>query len=110
MLSGAENRTELPMSQPTNASRPSLETGALSRKFAESTAAFDLDDLRMLTMKEVQQIVRYSRATIYRKIHSGEFPPGILLGPHRRVWPYRDIKAFVEARIKAGHGFARLAV
>jgi predicted DNA-binding transcriptional regulator AlpA len=84
---------------PANTALPA-ETSQNRRPFTEAA-----DELRMLTFKEVQQIVRYARATIYRKIHEGEFPPGIKLGPHRRVWQLRDIENWIASRIAAGSGF-----
>ncbi len=61
-----------------------------------ATLAADLEDLRMLRIGEVCAIVRYSRAHIYRLIGKGEFPPGIPVGPNRRVWPRSDIVDFLR--------------
>ncbi len=42
---------------------------------------------RMLRTKEVLDLTGWSRATIWRKVKSGDFPAPITLGPNSIAWP-----------------------
>ena len=42
---------------------------------------------RMLRTKQVLELTGWSRATIWRKVKSGDFPAPITLGPNSIAWP-----------------------
>jgi predicted DNA-binding transcriptional regulator AlpA len=44
---------------------------------------------RMLSEKQVLEIVPVARATLYRMVKNGRFPRGTFISPNRRVW-YED--------------------
>ena len=52
---------------------------------------------RHLKIAEVCEIVGLSRATIYRKIDSGEFPKPVHLSAMRRVWVTADVAAWLQS-------------
>ena len=52
---------------------------------------------RIVRMPEVIHLTGYSRATIYRKIKRGEFPPGIPLGANATGWHESDLAAWTAA-------------
>lgn len=53
---------------------------------------------RFFKMKDVVHETTLHRATIYRKIESGNFPPGHLIGA-RRVWTESEIEAWKAEQI-----------
>ncbi|OJY68661.1 MAG: hypothetical protein BGP16_05340 [Sphingobium sp. 66-54] len=58
---------------------------------------------RLLDLRQVQQRVPKSTATIYRWMRSGRFPRSIQIGPNSVVWRESDIDAFIAAcAAKAG--------
>jgi prophage regulatory protein len=58
---------------------------------------------RFLRLREVMNRVPYSRATIYRKIGSSEFPRPFDLGGngHGSFWLESEIEAWIDERIAA---------
>lgn len=56
-------------------------------------------DDRLLTMKQVCQIVPKHRTTIYRWIDEGKFPEGHLIGPASAVWLQSEIFAWIAEKI-----------
>ena len=53
---------------------------------------------RLLTSKELLQRVPLNRATIWRMVREGRFPPPIQLTANRIVWRWSAILAWVEDR------------
>lgn len=56
---------------------------------------------RLLPMKEVMRETGLHRATIYRRIKSGEFPKSIRLGTRTVRWAERDIELWKQEKIAA---------
>ena len=54
---------------------------------------------RMLRTKEVLELTGWSRATIWRKVRSGDFPAPITLGPNSIAWP-EDVIASWQASLQ----------
>lgn len=64
-----------------------------------------------LATKDVLEVLRISRATLYRMLAAGELPPPIKIGFTKNVWLRSDIDAFLATRIAARDGaFNGLAV
>jgi excisionase family DNA binding protein len=57
----------------------------------------DLNDVRFLTVAEVADMMRVSKMTVYRLVHSGELP-AIRFGRSFRV-PESAVVAVVERRV-----------
>lgn len=53
---------------------------------------------RMLRTKEVLKLTGWSRATIWRKVKSGDFPAPVVLGPNSIAWPEYSITAWQASR------------
>lgn len=49
---------------------------------------------RLLNLHEVTQLTALSRATVYRAIANGDFPPPVKIGRVSR-WPASEISSFV---------------
>lgn len=54
-----------------------------------------------LTLREVAEMLRISRSTLYALIQHGQFPAGIKLGRSRR-WAVGELKKFLASQ-KSGH-------
>jgi excisionase family DNA binding protein len=59
--------------------------------------ARDLSDVRFLTVAEVAEMMRVSKMTVYRLVHSGELP-AIRFGRSFRV-PESAVEAAIEKHI-----------
>ena len=57
---------------------------------------------RILRLREVQQQIRLSKATIYRLLGSGAFPRPILLGERAVGWRTEEIDEWLASRERAG--------
>ncbi|PWG68046.1 hypothetical protein DF186_25900, partial [Enterococcus hirae] len=55
---------------------------------------------RLLTMKEVLELIPYSQPHIYRLIKEGKFPKQIRLGPNKVAWFEADILKWLEDKIE----------
>lgn len=55
--------------------------------------------LRLLTMKQVTQLVPFHRVYIYRLIARGEFPQPVKIGKRRNGWVASEVEAWIEARV-----------
>ena len=53
-----------------------------------------------LTEKSVVEITTFSRATINRKVASGDFPKPFWISQRRKVWKESDIESWITARLK----------
>jgi prophage regulatory protein len=58
-----------------------------------STQPYD----RIVRMKELPEIVGYSRASIYRRIAEGTFVAPLRLGPNTVGWRLSTIQAWLES-------------
>ena len=56
---------------------------------------------KLLRIKEVQKIIGFSQATIYRLMASGDFPKPIHLAARTTAWLESDIKDFIMQKAKA---------
>lgn len=52
---------------------------------------------RLLTMKEVQEIVGFKKDYIYRNIKKGTFPKQVSFGGRAVRWRLSDIQKWVES-------------
>ena len=52
---------------------------------------------RMVNMKQVVFMTGLSRATIYRHMEKGTFPPSTYITDHRIGWPYHEIIEWMES-------------
>jgi prophage regulatory protein len=55
----------------------------------------------LIRLKEVQQRVPYSRATIYRLVQAGAFPGNIPIGGRAVAWLESDVNNWIEQRLRA---------
>ena len=58
--------------------------------------------MRFLRLSEVKKRVGYSRASIYRKVASGEFPRPYNLGGRAVAWLESDVNGWIAERVEAG--------
>ena len=56
-----------------------------------------LEARRIVRMDEVSKLTGLSRATIYKKVSDGSFPPPIRLGARAVGWRMSDIVTWLEA-------------
>jgi predicted DNA-binding transcriptional regulator AlpA len=56
---------------------------------------------RLLSMREVQQIIGYSRPSIYRLVARGVLPAPFKLGPAKIAFCESEIREWVESRARA---------
>lgn len=53
----------------------------------------------LIRLPQVQEIVPYSRSTIYNLIAAGDFPPPVKLGPRASAWVKSEVEAWADERI-----------
>ncbi len=53
---------------------------------------------KILSQKQVLEIIPYSSSSLWRKEKAGEFPARIQLGPNRCGWREEEILAWLDAR------------
>lgn len=51
-----------------------------------------------LRLRELVEMTKLSRSTLYSLIKAGSFPPGFLLAPRARGWLANDVIAWLETR------------
>jgi prophage regulatory protein len=51
---------------------------------------------RLLTLRDVQKYVPYSKSHIYRLMREGKFPQSVPFGPRRVGWRESEILAYCE--------------
>lgn len=54
---------------------------------------------RALRIKQVQERVPYSRASIYRKMAAGQFPKSFALGDNAAAWDADEIDQWLASRM-----------
>lgn len=57
-----------------------------------------LADLKILTKKELREIVPYTPQHIHRLEKAGKFPRRLQLGANRVGWKLSDIQAWIDGR------------
>ena len=60
----------------------------------------------LLTMREVERVVSLHRASVYRMIQAGRFPPPVHPVPGVSRWRRREVEAFLDG-LSAAEGSAR---
>jgi prophage regulatory protein len=63
-------------------------------KTAQSTLALE----RLLPMPAVMDLTSLSKATVYRKIGDGSFPPPLKIGKSRVAWRQSDVAKWIDAQ------------
>lgn len=58
--------------------------------------------MKLIKLKDVTEMTTLSKATIYRLIKQGAFPPQIFLGPRAVAWRLSDVVAWIEQRSSSG--------
>lgn len=53
----------------------------------------------LLRMHEVERKTGLDRATIYRRIKAGTFPPPLQIGPRRVAWPEAAVLAWQQSLV-----------
>ena len=56
-----------------------------------------LEECRIVRMDEVSELTGLARATIYKKVKDGSFPPPIRLGTRAVGWRMSDIVTWLQA-------------
>jgi prophage regulatory protein len=73
------------------------------RKYCPIAKDMTLAERREQDLLSIEQLclfgIRHSRATIYRMIRRGEFPPPIKISPGRVAFVREDIAAWIKGRI-----------
>ena len=67
-----------------------------------SAKIIQLNRLRLITKKELRELVPYTPQHIHRLEKAGRFPQRLQLGPNRVGWRLSDIEAWIDARLPAG--------
>jgi prophage regulatory protein len=67
-----------------------------------SARIYHLNRLRIITKKELRELVPYTPQHIHRLEKAGRFPQRLQLGPNRVGWRLSDIEAWINARLPAG--------
>jgi predicted DNA-binding transcriptional regulator AlpA len=81
---------------PKTKSRPIDLNPRVAEALAATKSDVRLDD-PLVDVKFIAKETGWGMTTIYRKIRSGELPPGFLIGPHSRRWRMSEIDAAIEA-------------
>ncbi|NWK96545.1 hypothetical protein DM806_12915 [Sphingobium lactosutens] len=55
---------------------------------------------RLLTLRQVREIVPKDKATIYRWIKTGNFPAGYQIGPASVAWLQSEVTAWIAERLR----------
>lgn len=58
---------------------------------------------RLLSLKQVREIVPYSTMQIYRLQKSGGFPQRIKIGKNRVAWRESEVQQWIQSKIKQGN-------
>ena len=59
------------------------------------------NNLRLLRFRELRNTVPLSRASIWRKVKSGEFPAPVRIGKSAVAWLWADVQGWIEERVAA---------
>ncbi len=64
----------------------------------------ELSEPKILRRREVEQVTRLSKASIYRQMHAGAFPKPIRLGERAVGWKADEIDEWLTSRERADIG------
>lgn len=53
----------------------------------------------LMDWKDLQPIVRFSRATLHREVNAGRFPKPITVSAQKTAWIRHDVEKWVATRI-----------
>ena len=67
-----------------------------------SAKIIHLNRLRIITKKELRDLIPYTPQHIHRLEKAGRFPKRLQLGPNRVGWRVADIEAWLKERMPAG--------
>ncbi|MEM1235121.1 MAG: AlpA family transcriptional regulator [Pseudomonadota bacterium] len=56
---------------------------------------------RLLTVREVAERTRLSRATIYKMVRDGDFPRQVQIGANKVAWLRSEVEAWIQSRADA---------
>lgn len=56
---------------------------------------------RLLTVREVAERTRLSRATIYKMVRAGEFPQQVQIGANKVAWLRSEIEGWIQSSADA---------
>ena len=56
------------------------------------------EEIRLLTVQEVDRLHPVSRTTRWRMVKRGEFPAPLQISPGRVAWKESDVRAWLETR------------
>lgn len=56
---------------------------------------------RLIPLREVQQLVSFSRSTIYEKVRKAEFPAPVKISENRVAWDSAVIAAWIDTKLQA---------
>jgi|688.fasta_scaffold172536_2 prophage regulatory protein len=54
-------------------------------------------EIALLALRDVVDITRLSKSTIYRKMNTGDFPRNLNLGGNCRRWLLKDIQRWINS-------------
>ncbi|MBM5800743.1 MAG: AlpA family phage regulatory protein [Cyanobacteria bacterium K_DeepCast_35m_m2_023] len=54
-------------------------------------------EIALLALRDVVDITRLSKSTIYRKMNTGDFPRNLNLGGNCRRWLLKDIQCWINS-------------
>jgi prophage regulatory protein len=60
-----------------------------------------LSSFRILSVRQVSEVIGLSRATIWRLGRRGDFPKAVALSPGRVGWPEHAVRAWLQQRMEA---------
>ncbi len=53
----------------------------------------------LIRKREVLARTGWSNSTLYNRIATGQFKPGVKVGPRMVGWPRSEVEAYIQARI-----------
>lgn len=56
---------------------------------------------RLLTVREVAERTRLSRATIYKMVRDGDFPQQVQIGANKVAWLRSEVEGWIQSRADA---------
>lgn len=59
-----------------------------------------IDELRLLTTKQVIDLTSLSRTAIWRLEREGDFPRAIQIMPHRKAYRETEVRAWIRKKIE----------
>lgn len=63
-------------------------------------SSLNILDARFLTLKEVCNLTRMGKSTIYAEMRAGNFPPPIAVSSRKNVWLTSDLERWLKAKTR----------